>query len=188
MRSRVTLAMIEAAPIERHFASPSTIGLDGRCHLGSALPSTRTHAGSMPERLDRAGHRQHLRPIDVELVDLLDARDSDAPGDGLLHQPAVERLALLERNVLRIVDPAREFLAVEDAGGGDHRPRERRASRLVHPGERLRKFELELEGTAPRHRVATLAQSLFVIPAKAGIHLFFLVDSRRKVDPGSSPG
>jgi hypothetical protein len=48
IRSRVTFAMIEAAAIERHLASPSTIGFDGRCHLGQALPSTSTQAGSSP--------------------------------------------------------------------------------------------------------------------------------------------
>ena len=48
IRSRVTLAMIEAAAIDRHLASPSTIALDGRCHFGQALPSTSTQAGSTP--------------------------------------------------------------------------------------------------------------------------------------------
>ena len=85
------------------------------------------------------------------LVDLLDRGDADAPRRAF-DQPGVERLALFERQILRIVDPAREFVAVEDAGGGDDRPGERRAARLVDPGERLRKIELELEGAAPRHR------------------------------------
>ena len=57
-----------------------------------------------------------------------------------LGEPGVERLALLERQVLRIVDPAREFVAVEDHGRGDDRPRERRAAGLVDPGQRLREI------------------------------------------------
>ena len=84
IRSRVTLAMIEAAAIERHLASPSTIAFDGRCHRGVALPSTSTQAGSKPQRLDRAGHRQHPRPVDVDRVDFLDAGDADAPAERLL--------------------------------------------------------------------------------------------------------
>ena len=48
IRSRVTLATIDAAPIERHLASPSTIAFDGLCQRGQALPSTNTQAGSSP--------------------------------------------------------------------------------------------------------------------------------------------
>ena len=48
IRSRVTLATIEAAAIERHLASPATIAFDGRCQRGVALPSTSTQAGSKP--------------------------------------------------------------------------------------------------------------------------------------------
>jgi hypothetical protein len=45
MRSRVTLAMIEAAAIDRHFASPLTIERAGTQSLGVLLPSTRTSLG-----------------------------------------------------------------------------------------------------------------------------------------------
>ena len=48
IRSRVTLAMIDAAAIDRHLASPSTIPFEGRSHLGQAGPSTSTQAGSSP--------------------------------------------------------------------------------------------------------------------------------------------
>ena len=46
--SRVTLATIEAAAIDRHFASPATIAFDGRSQRGQALPSTKVMAGSKP--------------------------------------------------------------------------------------------------------------------------------------------
>ncbi len=59
-----------------------------------------------------------------------------------LGEARVKRLALLERQVLGIVDPAREFVAVEDAGRGNDRARERRATRLIHAGQRLREIQL----------------------------------------------
>ena len=52
-----------------------------------------------PQRLDRARHRQHPRPVNVDAVDLLDRSQADAPGRAL-HQLAVERLALLQRQFL----------------------------------------------------------------------------------------
>ena len=65
----------------------------------------------------------------------------------------VERLALFQRQILGIVDPAREFVAVEDAGRGDDRARERSAAGLVDAGKRLREIQLDLEGAAARHRL-----------------------------------
>ena len=117
------------------------------------------HPGRLdPERLDRASHRQHARPVDVDAVDLLDRGDADATS-GDLRELRVKRLALLERQILEIVDPAREFVAVEDAGGGDDRAR--RAARIL-PRRRPRaaaEIELELEGAAAGHAPKPMEQA-----------------------------
>src|SRR2546423_1535993 len=60
-------------------------------------------------------------------------------------------------------DPVRGFVTIENARRGNNRPGEGGAASLVDTGERLREFELELEGAAPRHRVALCT------PAKAGV-------------------
>ena len=65
-------------------------------------------------------------------------------------QPAENGLAGFEGELLAIIDPAREFLAVEDDSGGDDRPRQRRAAGFVDAGQRHRKVALELEA-GPRH-------------------------------------
>ena len=93
----------------------------------------------------------HACPVNVDRVDLFHRGDTDSPS-AAFDQLGVDRLALLDRQVLGIVDPARELVAVEDAGAGHNRPCQRRAPGLIHARERLGEFELELEGAAPRHR------------------------------------
>jgi hypothetical protein len=65
-------------------------------------------------------------------------------------QALVEAFAFLQVEVILIVDPARDAGAVENAGGGDDRPGQRRASRFVHAGEWLRERKFELEA-GPAH-------------------------------------
>jgi hypothetical protein len=62
--------------------------------------------------------------------------------------------AAIDRQILRIVDPAREIVAIQDDRRGDHWPRKGRATGLVHTGERLGEVEFELERAPARHRVA----------------------------------
>ena len=172
--ARIVARIFHHHPVARHLGDDR--GGGDRAALGVAvddrfrrpLPARSRiavdqHPGGFESQcLNRAGHRQHPRPVDVDLIDFLDRSHADAPRRAF-DEFRVDRLALFERQILRIVDPARKFVAVEDTGGGDHRPRQRRAPRLVDAGERLREFELELEGTVPGHRVALCT------PAQAGV-------------------
>src|SRR4029078_1647138 len=106
--------------------------------------------------------------VDVDAVDLLDRRDADTPGRAF-GQLGVDRFPFGEGQILRIVDAARKAVAIEDARASNHRACERSAASLIDSGKRLREFELELEGTAPRHRhkpMETLSES------PVGAHVF----------------
>ncbi|KIU01556.1 hypothetical protein QU38_01020, partial [Staphylococcus aureus] len=77
-----------------------------------------------PERLDRASHRQHRRPEDVQPIDLLDRRDPDSDlrtSENLGAEP----LAPGRGERLGIVDALGNAFRVEHHGGGDHRAGER---------------------------------------------------------------
>ena len=57
MASRATLAMIEAAAIDRHLASPCTMVRVAHSTFGALLPSTRTSLGGHVEPRHGLSHR-----------------------------------------------------------------------------------------------------------------------------------
>ena len=59
--------------------------------------------GFLRQSRDRAGHRQHAGPVDVELLNLLDRADADANDRDSL-QAAENGLPRLQVELLRIVD------------------------------------------------------------------------------------
>jgi hypothetical protein len=106
----------------------------GIASCGRWLPSTRTICGcwASPSTARRIASSAALQ--DVQGVDLGDARRCDAEADRALPDLAVEALALLGRQQLRVVEAADRPLLLEDHGGGDDRAGERAAADLVDAG------------------------------------------------------
>ena len=80
--------------------------------------------------------------IDIEPVDLLDVDYTHAPG-GDARDPLIERLPRLRAQLLGIVDAARHTTPIEDDRGGDDRPRQWTAARLVDADGGLGMIALE---------------------------------------------
>ena len=93
---------------------------------------------------NRALHGEHSCPVNVDLVDLFYRGHAD-PNPGDLLEPPKDGLPRVEVQPLGIVDPARKFFAVENDRSRDHGSGERRATRLVHSRERLRKRNFKFE-------------------------------------------
>jgi hypothetical protein len=90
------------------------------------------------EPRERVGHREARGLQDVDPVDRLVIDDADADGDGALADDVEQRLALSRAQELRVGEPPDAAVRPDDDGGGDDRPGERAAPRLVdagHPGD-----------------------------------------------------
>jgi hypothetical protein len=79
-----------------------------------------------------------IRAVEAGAVDLADGHDPDADRGGASYDRVEQRLALLVRHLLRVVEPresanarAAERLVVEEHTGDDQRAGERPATRLV---------------------------------------------------------
>jgi hypothetical protein len=83
------------------------------------------------QRLDGAPHREQAGVVDIDAVDLLDlgAADRDRDGDGA--DSALGVLALLEVELLRIVDARKLRMRRKHDRGGDHGTGHRTHSDLV---------------------------------------------------------
>mmetsp|Transcript_11363 Transcript_11363/g.34433 ORF Transcript_11363/g.34433 Transcript_11363/m.34433 type:complete len:558 (-) Transcript_11363:102-1775(-) len=79
------------------------------------------------------GHALHRRLEDVDLVDAPRVDDGHGPAHARRrHDEVIERLALLLRGLLRVVDAGDRDVHGHGAGRGDHGAREGAAARLVH--------------------------------------------------------
>src|SRR5262249_16646322 len=87
------------------------------------------------ERSKGAPHRQETCAENVDLVDLLHARLTDADSNRIAHDERIEVLAHLLGKHFRIGDALRNAGDIDDDGGGDHGARERPASCLVDTGD-----------------------------------------------------
>ncbi len=114
--------------------------------------------GHDPERGDGAAHRQQAGAQDVDAVDLAGAGSADANSDradfDAGEECAVTGFACLAAQHLRIVEIAAQHAAeaapVEDHRGGDDRPGERSAPRLVDAAHQPGAAALDRE---IRHRI-----------------------------------
>ena len=144
--------MMEAAAIETESPSPPTSVSQGQASAGASLPSTSAKAGAGGERRDRARHGQMRGLADVEQVDLVDAGLADAD-DGARHESRVKRLALCRRQLLGIVQAARDATPFQDHRRGHHRPGKRAAAGFVHAGDGAgRRGEIAGFGAVVGHR------------------------------------
>ena len=105
----------------------------------------------MFERLDRARHGQHRRPEDVDLVDLRNARDADAPAQRPRLDLRLQLGALLGAQLLGIVQAVRAIVDAQDDGGGHHRPGQRPPARLVHAGDQTGKMAMLVREVRHEH-------------------------------------
>ena len=142
MRSRVTLAMIEAAAIDRQRASPLTIVRGRTLELGRAVAVDGHHLRRHGELGDGLRHGPHGGVQYVLPVDALHVGDADADDGGRAdaHEEDFARL-LVEH--FAVVDAVGDALRIEDDGSGDDRPCERPAPRLIDAGDRAA-VELQL--------------------------------------------
>jgi len=74
----VTLAMIDAAAMQKLLRSPPTILVCGNLRPGIFATVDQDMRRRMRQRCERALEREHRRPIDVEAVDLIDPGAADA--------------------------------------------------------------------------------------------------------------
>ena len=148
-RSRVTLATIEAAAIEAMMASPLITASQSQQASMRSRPSTNTSFGLHRQRRHRARQRPQRGAQDVVAVDARGRREGDRDLGGGAN-PGVELLARLRIELLRIVEPARHALGIEDHRGGHHRTGERSPARLVaarhRPDAALERRALAAEG------------------------------------------
>ena len=133
MRSRVTLAMMEAAAIDKQRASPLTMVRAGQPSCGRAVAVDGGELRRDGELRDGLRHRPQGGLQDVVAVDALHIRDADAE-DRRRFDAGVENLARLLVEHFAVVDAVGDALGIEDHRGGDDRARERPAACLVDAG------------------------------------------------------
>uniref|UniRef100_A0A0N4Z2V9 LigA n=1 Tax=Parastrongyloides trichosuri TaxID=131310 RepID=A0A0N4Z2V9_PARTI len=136
-----------------HQPIPGRLGQDGRRRDGQgaavALDHGRHRAGQleavvavhqgvhrrMGQGLDRPPHGQAGGVQDVQLVDLLDRGEADAPGQGAGLDLGLQRGAALFRQGLGIIDSLGQVVGVQDHRRRRHRPGPRSPARLVDPAD-----------------------------------------------------
>ncbi|MDT4868434.1 hypothetical protein FQZ97_1033960 [compost metagenome] len=100
---------------------------------------------------------------DVEAVDLVDIGAGDAPGQGLLADFLVQRIAARFGELLRVVQPEDRARRVEDHRRGDHRAAKRSTADFVdarHQFFHQAEIQAELhQGTPINCRMASAAWS-----------------------------
>ena len=136
IRSRVTLATIEAAAIAVQRLSP---WIDAR-----AAPSAGRECGRRrPARSPGSGaseqhgplHRPQRRLMDVDACRSRRGCGRDAPGDRARGDLLVEPLALERGHGLRVADARDVAVGIEHDGRRDDRPGQAAAADLVHAGD-----------------------------------------------------
>ena len=121
MRSRVTLAMIEAAAIESEPGIALDDGLTLQGSAGARLPSTRASATpSICSSACAMAHSVACRMLSRSMRSHIADADADA---GRCQDGLEQRLALRLRQLFRIIESRRNAVGVQHHGGGNHRPR-----------------------------------------------------------------
>ena len=99
MRSRVTLAMIDAAAMQKLLRSPPTILCLRKFETWNEAAVHQHVARSETQGGQRAAARRHGGPIDIEAIDFVDLGDADADCYRALADGREEFLALLVRQL-----------------------------------------------------------------------------------------
>ena len=131
IRSRVTLARIDAAEIDRQVASPFTIILVMPPPTKSHLPSIRHPVGPHAEALDGPAGGQALGLGHAELVALLLGGVADRPGVAPVGDAVEQRLALALGELLGVADLVDPPVLGQHHGADGERPGPRAPADLV---------------------------------------------------------
>ena len=141
-RSRVTLAMIEAAAIAALVASPSMIGRCSCSNSGTAKPSIRHSAPGSATRISAERSAVEVRHVQAAVVDAAHAARDDDDAPRAREHARVELLARVVVVLLGVVERAqraqlagRQRLVVEQHRRRDQRPGETAATGLVGAGD-----------------------------------------------------
>src|SRR5262249_31358721 len=156
------------------------VAVDDRGVLDAAVgkPEAVDEARSAVDRdaLEAAGERRDVGHMQPAAVDPGRATDRDSYAGGLLEHPRVERLALLGRLRLRVVEPgerapralALEGVVVEQDARSNQRARERAAPGLVGPGDEPRPVAA-VEAEQARRSARRRGTALALLPLRRGL-------------------
>ena len=135
MRSRVTLAMIEAAAIETERASPSTMRVAGAGQRRRVVAVHQREGGRERKRPHRARHGQMRRLADVDEVDFVHARFADADTAPHVHDARVSASRASAVICLELLRPLGMRLRSRITAAATTGPGERPAPGFVHAGD-----------------------------------------------------
>ncbi len=130
MRSRTTLATIDAAAMEAIWASPLTIVSTGQGSFGGSLPSTRAMSGVQ----GRAASARHMAASDAcrMLTASISPCGTEATPTSALARIFSNKASRCSRlRTFEFGESVRHPFQVEHDSRRDHRPGERSASHLV---------------------------------------------------------
>ena len=188
MRSRTTLATMEAAAIDGMLASPLMIVWTGAGQGWRIVAVDERDVRPARQCVERPAHGAQRRLPDVDAVDLGGADRADADRrrrqnlkKQLLPPVAVERL--------RIGEPGRHALEVEHHGGRNDRPRERAPPDLVESGDRAVPAALELAfpGELEERRRHRLIRSCSEWRGLGAVCHLGAPSHARPIEPGEPP-
>ncbi len=161
-RSRVALATIEAAAIDRLMASPAITARPRQGSSGKSRPSTRAKPGARLKLHAARLMQAKVAPPDVQSVDFRRRRERhrnrQRPHANLLeqHRPPARG------KFFRIVETVGKIGGIENHRRHADRPRERAASDLVNSGDRAETlrdhFGLKFEMRRHQDRPAKLRE------------------------------
>ena len=134
MRSRVTLAMIEAAAIDRHLESPLTMARVWHSRFGVRLPSIRATAGDVSS-LRTAWRMAHKVAFRI-LIRSMRSGSAIATATAAVSVMRVKRTSRSSRvQGLGIRDAGWNFLRVQDHRRCDHRASPRTTTGFIDSGD-----------------------------------------------------
>ncbi len=174
IRSRVTLATIDAAAIDRHSASPPMIACGPACQVARNHVAVDQHMIRREgQGGDGAAHGQVAGAQDVDGVDLFHAGMADADL-GAVQKRCEQRLALPAVKLLGVVQSGGNAIGTEPDGSGGHRARQRTTPGLVDADDEAgtramgRGFEKEVRSvhavTVPKRAEKKRGWTLLVHP------------------------
>lgn len=134
IRSRASLAMIDAAAIDSDLASPLTTASQGRTSpFGDQIAVDQQVIRRRVQRRHRALHRQMGGAQNIQGINLFDR----CVGNGRLRagqDPAFQCLTLFQAQFLGVVQTVRDRGGIQNHRRRRHRPGQRAAAHLIHSG------------------------------------------------------
>ncbi len=153
MRSRVTLARIDAAEMLFTSASPPITASLRIAERRAAVAVDFHERRHDRQPFHRALHRQHRGVQDIQRIDFLDRGRRDAISQRALDDLVVQLVALFGGEHLRIVEPANHrFRRIENHRSSHDRTRQRAAPGFVDAADDVVRRRRSSGRPAPPHR------------------------------------